>query len=126
MKKIVQTSDAPQAIGPYSQAVRSGEFVFLSGQIALDPKTGSLIEGDVADQAERCMKNLVAVLAAGLGFDNVVKTTIYLTDMANFAKVNEVYGTFVGERPPARATVAVSGLPLGSLVEVDAIAVSDS
>jgi 2-iminobutanoate/2-iminopropanoate deaminase len=119
----IATKSAPEAIGPYSQAVRSGGFVFLSGQIALDPATGALVVGDVTAEAERVMDNLGAVLAAsGLNFDHVVKTTIYLLDMADFAAVNAVYGKRFQRVLPARATVQVAGLPKGARVEVDAIA----
>jgi 2-iminobutanoate/2-iminopropanoate deaminase len=126
-RKIVHSDDAPKAIGPYSQAVQvdSGKMTFLSGQIPLDPKTMEMVQGDVVVQADQVMKNLDAVLkAAGLSFSNVVRCTIFLTDLADFAKVNEVYGrSFPGE-PPARATVQVAALPRGSKVEIDAIAVS--
>jgi 2-iminobutanoate/2-iminopropanoate deaminase len=121
--QAIATKSAPAAIGPYSQAVRSAGFVFLSGQIAIDPGTGALIEGDVRAEAERVMKNLEAVLgAAGLAFHHVVKTTIYLVDMADFAVVNEVYGKRFDRVLPARATVQVAGLPKGARVEIDAIA----
>lgn len=124
MKRIVSTSEAPAAIGPYSQAVDTGSMVFLSGQIPLDPATGTMIEGDVAAQAEQVMKNLAAVLeAAGLGFEHVVRCTIYLTNLGDFATVNEVYGRRFPKDPPARATVQVSALPKGAQVEIDAIAV---
>jgi 2-iminobutanoate/2-iminopropanoate deaminase len=126
-RKVVHSDDAPKAIGPYSQAVQveAGKMTFLSGQIPLDPKTMEMVQGDVVAQAEQVMKNLGAVLAAaGLDFSHVVRCTIYLTDLADFARVNEVYGrSFTGE-PPARATVQVSALPRGSRVEIDAIAVS--
>jgi len=123
-KGIVSTQDAPNAIGPYSQAVSAGGFLFCSGQIALDPSTGELIEGNAATQTERVMTNLSAVLAAlDLSCDNVVKTTIYLKSMDDFLSVNEVYGKFFPENPPARATVEVSRLPKDMLVEIDAIAV---
>ncbi|HEY0094908.1 MAG TPA: RidA family protein [Archangium sp.] len=126
-RKIVHSDDAPKAIGPYSQAVQvdAGKMTFLSGQIPLDPKTMEMVQGDVVAQAEQVMKNLGAVLkAAGLDFSHVVRCTIFLTDLGDFAKVNEVYGrSFTGE-PPARATVQVSALPRGAKVEIDAIAVS--
>lgn len=124
MKEILHTDEAPKAIGPYSQAVRTGEgTVFLSGQIPLDPATGELVAGDVRAQTERVMENLAAVLrAAGLGFEAVVKTTIYLVDLADFAAVNEVYGRRFPHAPPARATVQVAALPRGARVEIDAIA----
>ena len=126
MKTIIQTGDAPDAIGPYSQAVRvrASEFLFLSGQIGLDPQTGELVPGDIEDQTERVLRNLEGVLrAAGSSLDQVVKTTIYLTDMEEFPRVNQVYGKFFGESLPARATVGVSSLPKGALVEVEALAV---
>lgn len=124
MKRILSTSHAPAAIGPYSQAVEAGGMVFLSGQIPLDPTTGAMVEGDVAAQAERVMQNLEAVLAAaGLTFAHVVRCTIYLTNLGDFATVNEVYGKRFPAEPPARATVQVAALPKGAQVEIDAIAV---
>jgi len=124
-RQIVSTPAAPQAIGPYSQAVRAHGFLFLSGQIPLDPASGELVGGsDVEAQTRRVMQNLEAVLAAeGLGFGNLVKTTIFLTDLGDFAKVNGIYGSFFeGLSPPARATVQVSALPRGAKVEVEAVA----
>ena len=126
-RKVIHSDDAPKAIGPYSQAVQvpAGTMTFLSGQIPLDPKTMTMVEGDVVAQAECVMSNLEAVLkAAGLGFQHVVRSTIYLTDLGDFAKVNEVYGKRFAGAPPARATVQVAALPRGSKVEIDAIAVS--
>ena len=126
MKKIHQTKEAPAAIGPYSQAVEAGGLVFLSGQIPLDPATGQVVPGDVVAQTERVMDNLGAVLAAaGLEFRHVVKTTIYLVDLAAFPKVNEAYGKRFPAEPPARATVQVAALPRGVLVEIDAVARRD-
>lgn len=125
-REVIHTSAAPQAIGPYSQAVAaSGDrMVFVSGQIALDPTSGLLVEGCVALQAEQVMKNLEAVLAAaGLTFGNVVRCGIFLTDLGDFGEVNEVYGRYFSSNPPARATVQVSALPRGARVEIDAIAV---
>jgi 2-iminobutanoate/2-iminopropanoate deaminase len=123
MKDEISTKEAPAAIGPYSQAVRAGQLVFLSGQVALDPATGQLVAGDVVAQTEQVMKNLAAVLAAaGCGFADVVRTTIYLVDMADFARVNEAYGRFFEAPYPARATVQVSALPRGARVEIDAVA----
>jgi len=120
----VSTDAAPKAIGPYSQAVIAGGFVFCSGQIALDPATGTVVDGDTRAQAVRVMENLRAVLAAaGVGMDRVVRCTIYLKDLGDFAAVNEVYGSFFTGTPPARATVEVSRLPRDVRVEVDAIAV---
>lgn len=122
-KEIIDTSKAPRAIGPYSQAIRVGSFVHTAGQIALDPETSQLVPGDVAAQAEQVMKNLQAVLeAAGTNLGNVVKSTIYLRYMKDFGAVNEVYGRFVGEDKPARSTVAVSALPMQALVEIEMVA----
>jgi 2-iminobutanoate/2-iminopropanoate deaminase len=119
----IATKDAPAAIGPYSQAVRAGALLFVSGQIPLDPATGQIVLGDVAAQTERVLKNLEAILAAGgCSFGDVVRTTIYLVDLAHFATVNEVYARFFAVPYPARVTVQVSALPRGSLVEIDAIA----
>jgi 2-iminobutanoate/2-iminopropanoate deaminase len=126
-RKAVHSDDAPKAIGPYSQAVQveAGRMTFLSGQIPLDPKTMEMVQGDVVAQAEQVMKNLGAVLAAGgLDFSHVVRCTIYLTDLADFTQVNEVYGRSFTGAPPARATVQVSALPRGAKVEIDAIAVA--
>jgi reactive intermediate/imine deaminase len=123
-KDAIATKDAPAAIGPYSQAVRAGDLVFLSGQIPLDPATGQLVDGDIAAQTKRVMENLGAVLAAaGCGFGDVVRTTIYLADLGHFAKVNETYGAFFQAPYPARATVQVAALPKGAQVEIDAVAV---
>jgi 2-iminobutanoate/2-iminopropanoate deaminase len=119
----IATAAAPQAIGPYSQAIAAGALVFLSGQIGLDPATGTLVAGDTAAEAERVMQNLQAVLAAaGLGFEHVVRTTIYLVDLGDFALVNDIYGRYLREPYPARATVAVAALPRGARVEIDAVA----
>ncbi len=123
MKESVTSPSAPAAIGPYSQAIRAGSFVFLSGQIPLDPATGALVQGDIAAQTTRVMENLRAVLAAaGCTFADVVRTTIYLVDLTHFATVNETYGRFFAAPFPARATVQVSALPKGAQVEIDAIA----
>ncbi len=123
MKKIISTNEAPAAIGPYSQAVRSGSFLFCSGQIPLDPKSGQIVSGDIAAQTRRVLDNIAAVLKAeGLTFDNVVKTTIFLTDLGDFQTVNEVYGSYFKQDPPARSTVQVSALPKGAKIEIDAIA----
>lgn len=121
--KVINTSAAPAAIGPYSQAVISSGLLFCSGQIPLDPETGDMVTGDIRLETERVMKNLGAVLeAAGTGFDMVVKTTIYLADMADFPAVNEVYGGYFADSKPARATVAVAALPRGARIEIDAVA----
>jgi 2-iminobutanoate/2-iminopropanoate deaminase len=123
MKQIVSTEQAPRAIGPYSQAVISNGFVFLSGQIPLDPATNQLIDADVAAQTERVLENLKAVLAAaGSSLERVVKTTVYLKDMSEFAKMNEVYARYFPANPPARATVEAARLPRDVRVEIDCIA----
>ena len=122
-RQAVSTSAAPGAIGPYSQAIGAGRLVLCSGQIGLDPTTGELIEGGVAQQAERALRNLAAVLdSAGLSFGDVVKTTVFLVDMADFTALNEVYARFVTDPPPARSTIAVAALPKGARVEIEAIA----
>jgi 2-iminobutanoate/2-iminopropanoate deaminase len=123
MKTEIKTAGAPAAIGPYVQAVRSGSLLFLSGQIALDPGTGQMHGGNVGEQTARVLENIKAVLEAG-GADlrRVLRTTVYLTDMGAFAEMNEVYARYFPQHPPARSTVAVSGLPRGALVEIDAIA----
>jgi len=122
-KKTVNTSAAPAAIGPYSQAVIADGFLFVSGQIPLDPETGQIVSGSIEDEAVRVMSNLSAILEeAGVGMADIVKTTIYLTDLADFAKVNEVYGRYFSSDPPARVTVQVAGLPKGARMEIDAIA----
>lgn len=123
MRKVISTENAPKAIGPYSQAIQMGDFVFCSGQVALDPKTGEVFTGDISIQTEMVMKNVTSVLeAAGLKLSNIVKTTIFLTSMNDFAAVNESYGKFFTEAPPARSTVAVAGLPRGVNVEIEVIA----
>ncbi len=126
-RQSIQTDRAPKAIGPYSQAVQvdGGKVTFLSGQIPLDPRTGEIVAGDVAAQTERVMENLKAVLAAaGLDFSHVVRTSIFLSDLADFARVNEVYGRYFQGPPPARSTFQVAGLPRGARLEIDAIAIS--
>ncbi len=123
MSEAIRSNDAPAPIGPYSQAILSGSELFCSGQVALDAQTGELIAGDVSAQTKRALENLGAVLtAAGMHYTDVVKTTIYLIDMKDFAAVNDVYGAFFGQAKPARSTVAVAGLPKGARVEIDAIA----
>ncbi len=122
MKEIIHTDDAPAAVGPYSQAVKIGNLLFTAGQIPLDPATMKLIDGDVTAQTEQVMKNMQAVLtAAGTSFDNVIKSTVFLTDMGDFAAMNAVYGRFAGENPPARSAVQVAALPLGANVEIEMI-----
>ena len=124
-KQSVVTKDAPAPVGPYSQAVVAGGFVFASGQAALDPETGKLIGKDVAEQTERVLRNLRAVLeAAGSGLDRVVKSNVYLADMNDFAAMNEAYGRFFPERPPSRTTVQAARLPLDALVEIEMIALA--
>lgn len=124
MKIIVKTADAPQAIGPYSQAVEANGFVFVSGQIPLDPKTGNIVAGDIREQTRRVMENGKAILAkAGCAMSDVAKATIYLKNIADFAAVNEIYGSYFPIDPPARATVEVSRLPKDVAVEIDFVAV---
>ncbi len=123
LRETIQTEQAPQAIGPYSQAVKAAGLVFASGQIPIDPKTGQFVEGGISEQTEQVIKNLSAVLdAAGTGLDRVVKTTVFLADMQEFAAMNEVYGRFFSEEPPARATVEAARLPRDARVEIEAIA----
>ena len=125
MKDVVSTGGAPKAIGPYSQAIRANGFVFCSGQIALDPATNQLIEGDVVAQTDRVLKNLTAVLqAAGSSIDKVVKTTVFLKSMGDFAAMNETYGKFFTANPPARSTVEAARLPKDVQVEIDVIALT--
>jgi 2-iminobutanoate/2-iminopropanoate deaminase len=124
-KEIIATGKAPKAIGPYSQGVKAGGLVFLSGQIPLDPATGEMVGKSIDEQAERVMENIAAVLeATGLGFADVVKSTIYLTDLADFAAVNAIYGRRFPTEPPARSTVEVKGLPRGALVEIEVVALA--
>ena len=124
MKKIVSTDRAPKAIGPYSQAVSANGFLFLSGQIPLDPATGGVVKGSIAEQTERVLESVRGVLeAAGLSFDHVVKTTVFLKDMGEFAAMNEVYSRYFANEPPARSTVEVARLPRDVRVEIEVIAV---
>ena len=123
MRVRVQTEHAPAAIGPYSQAIKAGGFVFVSGQIPIDPQTGEFVSGGVAEQTERVLKNLTAVLeASGSSLEQVVKTTVFLADMKDFGAMNEVYARFFIVDPPARATVAAAGLPRDARVEIEAVA----
>ena len=123
MKKPIFTSEAPAAIGPYSQGMRSGRFLFCSGQIPLDPKSGEIVPGDIAVQTRRVLDNIGAILRmAGLTFEDVVKTTIFLTNLGDFQTVNEIYGSYFKQDPPARSTVQVSALPRGANVEIEVIA----
>lgn len=125
-RRIIATENAPKAIGPYSQAIRSGELIFCAGQIPLDPATGKIVQGDIRDQTRRALQNLSSVLdAAGSAISRVVKTTVFLTDLDNFKAMNEVYAEFFGEQPPARSTVQVSRLPAAALVEIEAIAITN-
>jgi len=124
-KETVSTDKAPKAIGPYEQAIRVGDFVYASGQIPLDPKTGNLVEGDVKIQTRRVMENLKAVVeAAGSSLDRVVKATVFLKNIGDFAAMNEVYAEYLGAAKPARSTVAVADLPRAALVEIDLIALA--
>ncbi len=124
MKRIVETDRAPKAIGPYSQAVETNGTLYISGQIPVNPATGALVEGGIREQAEQVLENIGAILrAAGCDYGAVVKTTCLLSDMANFSAMNEVYARYFTGQPPARATYAVAGLPLGALVEIEAVAV---
>jgi 2-iminobutanoate/2-iminopropanoate deaminase len=124
MKKVITTTQAPAAIGPYSQAIDTGNLVFISGQIPIVPETGKLLEGDIRMQTEQVMKNIGAILeAAGLQFGNLVKCTCFLADIADFKEMNEVYGSYFTSGPPARAAFQVAKLPMGAKVEIDAIAV---
>jgi 2-iminobutanoate/2-iminopropanoate deaminase len=125
VRDVIATKDAPQAIGPYSQAIRANGFVFVSGQVAIDPVTQQVMNGDVAEQTDRVIKNLSAILtAAGSGLKKVVRTTVFLKNMGDFTAMNEVYGRFFNITPPARSTVEVSRLPKDVLVEIDVIALA--
>jgi len=123
-KKVIHTDKAPKAIGPYSQAIQAGNFLFLSGQIPLDPASGELVKGDIREQARRVLENLKGVLESqNLGMGDVVKVTIFLKDMGNFGQVNEVYATYFPSSPPARSTVEVASLPRGADIEIEVIAI---
>jgi len=123
MKEVIRTANAPQAIGPYSQAIRVGDFLFASGQIPIDPASGEIVAGGIEEQTGQVMENIKQVLAAaGLDFSHVVKTTVFITSMADFAAVNQIYGRYFPENPPARSCVAVAELPKGARVEVEVIA----
>ena len=125
MKKIISTSDAPQAIGPYSQGVRVGSTIYFSGQIPLDPKSGQMVSGGTDVQAQRVMENIGGLLKAeGLSYDSIVKTTIFLADINDFQTVNEIYGSYFKQAPPARSTVQAGALPKGARVEIEVIAVA--
>jgi 2-iminobutanoate/2-iminopropanoate deaminase len=123
MKKIVNTNEAPAAVGPYSQAVRAGGFLFCAGQIPLDPKTGSIVGSDIKTQTEQVLKNIEAILKAeGLSFDNVVKTTVFMVDLSEFAQMNEVYAKYFRPPYPARSTIQVAALPRGAKIEIEVVA----
>ena len=125
-KSQIITSDAPAAIGPYSQGIKSANMIFVSGQLPIDPKTGKMVEGSIGDRTTQVMQNISAIaLEAGTNLGNIVKTTIFLTDLSNFQEVNKAYGSFFNEAPPARATIQVAALPLGADVEIEAIIISE-
>ena len=125
MRDAISTKDAPQAIGPYSQAIRANGFVFVSGQVAIDPATQQVVGGDAAAQTDRVFKNLTAILkAAGTGLEKIVRSTVFLKNMGDFAAMNEVYGRYIPSTPPARSTVEVARLPKDVLVEIDVIALA--
>jgi 2-iminobutanoate/2-iminopropanoate deaminase len=127
MKTVISTAAAPAVIGPYSQGIAAGSLVFCSGQIPLDPATGELVNGDMGARTERVLKNLAAVLEAhGIGLSNVVKTVVFLTDLADFGAMNSVYAKFFSEQPPARSTIQVAALPKGANIEIEAVAVKPS
>ena len=126
-KRIIQTNLAPAAIGPYSQAIRIGDFLYTSGQIALDPESGMFLSGEIEEETEQTLKNISAILQAdGLNLENVIKTTVYLSDLNHFARMNQVYENYFSENKPARACVQVAALPKGAKVEIDAIATCSS
>jgi 2-iminobutanoate/2-iminopropanoate deaminase len=125
MRDVISTKDAPQAIGPYSQAIRANGFVFVSGQVAIDPATQQVVGGDAAAQTDRVFKNLTAILkAAGTGLEKIVRSTVFLKNMGDFAAMNDVYGRYIPSSPPARSTVEVARLPKDVLVEIDVIALA--
>ncbi len=126
-KKVIQTEKAPKPIGPYSQAIRAGNFIFLSGQIPIDPKTGELVKGDIRQQTQQVLENIKGVLESqGLGMEDVVKVNIFLKDMGNFNQMNEVYATYFSASPPARSTVEVAKLPRNAEIEIEAIALTQT
>jgi 2-iminobutanoate/2-iminopropanoate deaminase len=125
MRDVISTNEGPQAIGPYSQAIRANGFVFVSGQVAIDPATQQVVDGDVAVQTDRALKNLSAILrVAGSGLEKVVRSTVFLKNMSDFTAMNQVYGRYFSSTPPARSTVEVSRLPKDVLVEIDVIALA--
>jgi 2-iminobutanoate/2-iminopropanoate deaminase len=124
-REIISTQKAPAAVGPYSQGIKADNFIFTAGQIPINPETGKLVEGGIKEQTRQVIQNLAHVLeAAGTGLDRVVKTTIFTTDLAEFGAINEVYGSFFANNPPARSTVQVAALPLGARVEIEAVAIA--
>ena len=127
IKRTIQTEQAPAAIGPYSQAIRIGDFLYTSGQIALDPESGMFLSGEIEEETEQTLKNISAILqAGGVNFENVIKTTVYLSDLSDFARMNQVYEKYFSKNKPARACVQVAALPKGAKVEIDAIATCSS
>ena len=127
IKRIIQTEQAPAAIGPYSQAIRIGDFLYTSGQIALDPESGIFLSGEIEEETEQTLKNISAILqAGGVNFENVIKTTVYLSDLNDFTRMNQVYEKYFSKNKPARACVQVAALPKGAKVEIDAIATCSS
>ena len=127
IKRIIQTEQAPVAIGPYSQAIRIGDFLYTSGQIALDPESGIFLSGEIEDETEQTLKNISAILQeGGLSLENVVKTTVYLSDLNHFSQMNQVYEKYFSKTKPARACVQVAALPKGAKIEIDAIAICSS
>jgi 2-iminobutanoate/2-iminopropanoate deaminase len=123
IKRIIQTEQAPAAIGPYSQAIRIGDFLYTSGQIALDPESGIFLSGEIEEETEQTLKNISAILqAGGVNFENVIKTTVYLSDLNDFTRMNQVYEKYFSKNKPARACVQVAALPKGAKIEIDAIA----
>ena len=123
IKRIIQTEQAPAAIGPYSQAIRIGDFLYTSGQIALDPESGIFLSGEIEEETEQTLKNISAILqAGGVNFENVIKTTVYLSDLNDFTRMNQVYEKYFSKNKPARACVQVAALPKGARIEIDAIA----
>ena len=127
IKRIIQTEQAPAAIGPYSQAIRIGDFLYTSGQIALDPESGIFLSGEIEEETEQTLKNISAILqAGGVNFENVIKTTVYLSDLNDFTRMNQVYEKYFSKNKPARACVQVAALPKGAKIEIDAIATCSS
>jgi 2-iminobutanoate/2-iminopropanoate deaminase len=125
-RKVVTTDRAPAALGPYSQAIRSGGMIFTAGQVPLDPDSGTLVTGSIEDQTHQVLRNVAAVLeAAGSGLDRVLKTTVFLTDLGDFQRMNAVYAEFFGDEPPARSAVQVAALPLGAAIEIECVALAE-